>query len=136
MTATKKVAKRKPNRKPDRWAHCDPLWNRSYPWTPTQDEKTVPQSFAAIRAGIMPTLQNNGGEIVYVLVDIHTPEGLAAFEDQSTRAIEHGSATFEKISKKRAKARTKLAKGTGLKKKILDAGEAANLMNPGLGMNA
>jgi hypothetical protein len=61
---------------------------REYPWTPTKKEKTVVQSFAAIRCGILPILDLNlQGKPELVYVDTRTKDGLAQYVAASTRGV-------------------------------------------------
>jgi hypothetical protein len=64
-------------------------WKRRYPWTPGEDEKTVGQSFAAIRSGILPVIEKDAeGECHYTFLDVFTKPGLKRYEAESRRAIQ------------------------------------------------
>lgn len=62
---------------------------RTYPWTPTKKDKTVVQSFAAIRSGILPILELNlQGKPELVYVDTRTKAGLKQYEAALKRGVQ------------------------------------------------
>jgi hypothetical protein len=61
---------------------------RRYPWTPGEDEKTVVQSFATMRAGILPVIEKDAeGEFHYTFLDVHTKPGLKRYDAEGRRAM-------------------------------------------------
>lgn len=66
-------------------------WVRQYPWTPGHDNdktRTIPQSFAAIRSGVLPAIQVDAeGEAYFVFIDVFTKVGARSYEANIARAI-------------------------------------------------